>query len=176
MPAYNFGINAIPGVCAGNAQNAQGQNIGCGDAGKPQGHLRHRPLLLGSESCPSRGSIPLIPTGNKLELFIGTFIGAIAFPASVTAFGNLFGRIFGGQHVLNLAMGIAMIGIGICFFLGGGWLPFIVMTALAFMRGVLIIIPIGGAQHALVISMLNSYSGRAINCLVYQVQVDDGVR
>ena len=109
----------------------------------------------------------MIPTGNKLELFIGTFIGAITFSGSVIAFGKLSGRmsgapiVFKGQHLLNLAIGIAMIGFGIWFFLGGGWMPFIVMSALAFLLGVLIIIPIGGADMPVVISMLNSYSGWA---------------
>src|SRR4029453_5850526 len=110
---------------------------------------------------------PEIPTGNKLELFIGTFIGAITFSGSVIAFGKLSGRISGapvvfkGQHLLNLLLGIAMIGFGIWFFLGGGWAPFLVMTALAFLLGVLIIIPIGGADMPVVISKLNSYSGWA---------------
>ncbi len=108
-----------------------------------------------------------IPTGNKLELFLGTFIGAITFSGSVIAFGKLSGRIsgapvaFAGQHILNLLIGIAMVGFGVWFFLGGGWMPFIVMTALAFLLGVLIIIPIGGADMPVVISMLNSYSGWA---------------
>ncbi|HWD15881.1 MAG TPA: NAD(P)(+) transhydrogenase (Re/Si-specific) subunit beta, partial [Casimicrobiaceae bacterium] len=63
-----------------------------------------------------------IPAGNRLELFIGTFIGAITFSGSVIAFGKLSGRIrsapvvFPGQHWLNLAIGIAMIGFGIAFF------------------------------------------------------------
>jgi NAD(P) transhydrogenase subunit beta len=108
-----------------------------------------------------------IPTGNKLELFIGTFIGAITFSGSVIAFGKLSGRIrsapvvFAGQHMLNLVLGIAMIAFGIWFFMGGGWLPFGVMTAIAFVLGVLMIIPIGGADMPVVISMLNSYSGWA---------------
>jgi len=111
-----------------------------------------------------------IPTGNKLELFIGTFIGAITFSGSVIAFGKLSGRIrsapvvFPGQHMLNLALAIAMIGFGIWFFLSADeakWFPYIVMTALAFVLGVLIIIPIGGADMPVVISMLNSYSGWA---------------
>ena len=115
----------------------------------------------------SLGLPAVIPTGNKLELFIGTFIGAITFSGSVIAFGKLSGRISGapiafpGQHLVNLAIGIAMIGFGIWFFMGGGWLPFIVMSALAFLLGVLIIIPIGGADMPVVISMLNSYSGWA---------------
>jgi H+-translocating NAD(P) transhydrogenase subunit beta len=115
----------------------------------------------------SFGLAAVIPTGNKLELFIGTFIGAITFSGSVIAFAKLSGRmsgapiVFKGQHLLNLAIGIAMIGFGIAFFMGGGWLPFALMSALAFLLGVLIIIPIGGADMPVVISMLNSYSGWA---------------
>mgnify|MGYP001359419013 FL=1 len=117
-----------------------------------------------------------IPTGNKLELFIGTFVGAITFSGSVIAFGKLAGLgkkfrlfssapvVFKGQHLLNLALGIAMIAFGVAFFLAAPqaqWPPFIAMTALAFVLGVLIIIPIGGADMPVVISMLNSYSGWA---------------
>src|SRR5215831_6015227 len=106
---------------------------------------------------------------HKAELFIGTFIGAITFSGSVIAFGKLSGRIrsapvvFPGQHWLNLAIGIAMIGFGVAFFMASKaeWLPFIVMTALAFLLGFLLIIPIGGADMPVVISMLNSYSGWA---------------
>ncbi|HSQ79865.1 MAG TPA: NAD(P)(+) transhydrogenase (Re/Si-specific) subunit beta [Casimicrobiaceae bacterium] len=111
-----------------------------------------------------------IPAGNKLELFIGTFIGAITFSGSVIAFGKLSGRIrsapvvFAGQHFLNLALAIAMIGFGVWFFLSGEesqWTAYTAMTAIAFLLGVLIIIPIGGADMPVVISMLNSYSGWA---------------
>ncbi len=117
-----------------------------------------------------------IPTGNKLELFIGTFVGAITFSGSVIAFGKLAGLgkkfrlfssapvVFKGQHLLNLVLGVAMIGFGAAFFMAAReaqWPPFIVMTALAFVLGVLIIIPIGGADMPVVISMLNSYSGWA---------------
>jgi H+-translocating NAD(P) transhydrogenase subunit beta len=113
--------------------------------------------------------VPL-PNGNKLELFIGTFIGAITFSGSVIAFGKLSGRIrsapvaFAGQHLLNLVLALVMIGFGVAFFLSSDeakWLPYIVMTAIAFLLGVLIIIPIGGADMPVVISMLNSYSGWA---------------
>jgi NAD(P) transhydrogenase subunit beta len=126
---------------------------------------------------PNAFSLPdPIPTGNKLELFIGTFVGAITFSGSVIAFGKLAGLgkhfrlfssapvVFRGQHLLNLALAIAMIGFGVAFFLAAKenqWPPFIVMTAIAFVLGVLIIIPIGGADMPVVISMLNSYSGWA---------------
>jgi len=111
-----------------------------------------------------------LPRGNKLELFIGTFVGALTFSGSVIAFGKLSGKIssapvvFKGQHWVNLALALVMIGFGLAFFLadkGDHWLPFIVMTAVAFVLGVLIIIPIGGADMPVVISMLNSYSGWA---------------
>ena len=117
-----------------------------------------------------------IPGGNKLELFIGTFVGAITFSGSIIAFGKLAGLgksfrlfssapvVFKGQHMLNLILALVMVGFGVAFFLGSRenqWLPFIIMTAIAFVLGVLIIIPIGGADMPVVISMLNSYSGWA---------------
>ena len=109
----------------------------------------------------------IIPRGNRLELFIGTFVGAITFSGSVIAFGKLSGRIrsapvmFGGQHWVNLALAVAMIAFGVAFMFNQSWTPFAVMTAIAFVLGVLIIIPIGGADVPVVISMLNSYSGWA---------------
>ncbi len=116
-----------------------------------------------------------LPVGNRLELFIGTFVGAITFSGSVIAFGKLAGLgkkfrlfssapvVFKGQHLLNLALALVMIGFGVAFFLAPdkAWTPFLVMTAIAFVLGVLIIIPIGGADMPVVISMLNSYSGWA---------------
>src|SRR5579862_102004 len=111
---------------------------------------------------------PITP-GHKIELFIGAFIGAITFSGSIIAFGKLSGRIrsapvsFAGQHLLNLALGIAMIGFGVWFCIApeSQWFPFLVMLALAFLLGFLLIIPIGGADMPVVISMLNSYSGWA---------------
>jgi len=114
-----------------------------------------------------------IPRGNRLELFIGTFVGAITFSGSVIAFGKLAGLgrhfrlfssapvVFAGQHIVNLVLAIAMIAAGLWFFATQDWTPFIAMTTLAFVLGVLIIIPIGGADMPVVVSMLNSYSGWA---------------
>ncbi len=114
----------------------------------------------------------LIPLGNRIELFIGCFVGAITFSGSVIAFGKLAGRykfrlfqgapvVFAGQHMLNLLLAIAMVGFGVIFFMSQSWLPFLIMLAIAFVLGVLIIIPIGGADMPVVVSMLNSYSGWA---------------
>jgi len=113
-----------------------------------------------------------IPMANRIELFIGTFVGAITFSGSVIAFGKLSGKykfrlfqgapvVFGGQHMLNLALAVAMLGFGIWFAITQDWTPFVAMTAIAFVLGVLIIIPIGGADMPVVVSMLNSYSGWA---------------
>ncbi|MCA3216049.1 MAG: NAD(P)(+) transhydrogenase (Re/Si-specific) subunit beta [Burkholderiales bacterium] len=113
-----------------------------------------------------------LPVGNRIELFIGAFVGAITFSGSVIAFGKLSGKykfplfqgapvVFSGQHMLNLVLGLAMIACGIWFVVTLDWLPFWLMLALAFVLGVLIIIPIGGADMPVVVSMLNSYSGWA---------------
>ena len=117
-----------------------------------------------------------IPAANRVELFIGTFVGAMTFSGSVIAFGKLAGLgkvsrlfssapvVFKGQHIVNLVLAVVMIGFGIAFVAAAPaahWPPFIAMTALAFVLGVLIIIPIGGADMPVVISMLNSYSGWA---------------
>ena len=113
-----------------------------------------------------------LPHGNRLELALGAAIGAITFSGSVIAFGKLSGKYkfrlfqgapvtFKGQHGLNL-----LLGLGALALIGGYtatearpllWL----LLALAFVLGVLIIIPIGGADMPVVVSMLNSYSGWA---------------
>ncbi len=113
-----------------------------------------------------------IPFGNKFELFLGGAIGAITFSGSVIAFGKLSGKYkfrlfqgapvtFSGQHMINLALGLAMLGLGVGFSLTESWPMFFAMLAIAFVLGVLIIIPIGGADMPVVVSMLNSYSGWA---------------
>ncbi len=117
-----------------------------------------------------------MPIGNRFELFIGTFVGAITFSGSVIAFGKLSGKYkfrlfqgapvsFKGQHLLNLVLALVMVGLGLAFCFADGvqpaWTPFIIMALIAFALGVLIIIPIGGADMPVVVSMLNSYSGWA---------------
>ncbi|MBI4206331.1 MAG: NAD(P)(+) transhydrogenase (Re/Si-specific) subunit beta [Betaproteobacteria bacterium] len=133
-------------------------------------------IAIAAVNNPAAFGVPdPMPTGNRLELFIGTFVGAITFSGSVIAFGKLAGLgkhfrlfssapvVFKGQHLLNLVLALVMIGFGVAFFLATdkAWTPFGIMTAIAFVLGVLIIIPIGGADMPVVISMLNSYSGWA---------------
>ncbi|OUW04608.1 MAG: NAD synthetase [Betaproteobacteria bacterium TMED156] len=118
------------------------------------------------------GKGQLIPTGNKLELFLGAAIGAITFSGSVIAFGKLSGNykfrlfqgspiVFKGQHFLNLILGLIILALGMIFTFSENLNVFFIMLILAFIIGVLIIIPIGGADMPVVVSMLNSYSGWA---------------
>ena len=118
-------------------------------------------IAIAAVSEPEAFNIPVpLPIGNRIELFIGTFIGAITFSGSVIAFGKLSGKYkfrlfqgapvtFSGQHPLNLILALVMIGCGIIFAFDSGasaaWTPFLIMLAIAFVLGVLIIIPIGGA-------------------------------
>lgn len=113
-----------------------------------------------------------IPAGNRLELFLGAAIGAITFSGSVIAFGKLSGKykfrlfqgapvVFKGQHLLNLAVGLVIVGLGLMYTFTGDVTAFAILVVLAFVIGVLIIIPIGGADMPVVVSMLNSYSGWA---------------
>jgi NAD(P) transhydrogenase subunit beta len=121
---------------------------------------------------PTDGSLPLIPVGNRLELALGAAIGAITFSGSVIAFGKLSGKykfrlfqgapvVFAGQHKLNLVLGLVAVALVGIFMNSQSMESFLALVALAFILGVLIIIPIGGADMPVVVSMLNSYSGWA---------------
>ena len=113
-----------------------------------------------------------IPAGNRLELALGSVIGAITFSGSVIAFGKLSGTYkfrlfqgapvqFAGQHKLNLVLGLILLANVAMYTVTGAPAYFAAATVLAFVMGVLIIIPIGGADMPVVVSMLNSYSGWA---------------
>ncbi len=113
-----------------------------------------------------------IPAGNRLELALGAAIGAVTFSGSVIAFGKLSGTYkfrlfqgapvqFAGQHKLNLILGLILLANVALYTYNGEPIYFAIATALAFVMGVLIIIPIGGADMPVVVSMLNSYSGWA---------------
>lgn len=117
----------------------------------------------------SFGLPAMLPMDSRLELFLGTFIGAMTWSGSVIAFLKLSGRMsgapitFSGQHMVNLILALVMVGFGLWFFVSvtTNWTAFAAMTVTAFVLGFLIIIPIGGADMPVVISMLNSYSGWA---------------
>ncbi len=116
------------------------------------------------------GAFHAIHAANLIEMGIGVAIGAITFSGSVIAFAKLNGNMSGapimlpGRHVINAALALAIVG-------GIAWLCsdpsrqtielFLAITILSFISGFLIIIPIGGADMPVVVSMLNSYSGWA---------------
>ncbi|MCZ6849944.1 MAG: NAD(P)(+) transhydrogenase (Re/Si-specific) subunit beta, partial [Alphaproteobacteria bacterium] len=104
---------------------------------------------------------------SRIEMSLGTVIGAITFSGSIVAFAKLQGLVSGnpvvfpGQHLLNLFLGLVIVGMGVLFTMDAVPMWFWAMAVLAFLIGFLIIIPIGGADMPVVISMLNSYSGWA---------------
>ena len=104
---------------------------------------------------------------QRFELFIGAFIGAITFTASVIAFGKLSGKfgakaiIFRTQHWINLLLVLGMALFGTIFFQTESLSAFFIMVTIALILGITLIIPIGGADMPVVVSMLNSYSGWA---------------
>jgi NAD(P) transhydrogenase subunit beta len=104
---------------------------------------------------------------SRIEMGLGAVIGAITFSGSVIAFTKLQGLVSGkpivftGQHPLNALIGAVIIGLIAYFCVDQSPWVFWGMTALAFVIGVLLIIPIGGADMPVVVSMLNSYSGWA---------------
>ncbi|MBG02511.1 MAG: NAD synthetase [Rhodospirillaceae bacterium] len=108
-----------------------------------------------------------IGVASLIEMSIGTAIGAITFTGSIIAFAKLQGVmsgapiVFPGQHALNALLGLLMIALVVWFCDAQTGTLFWAIAILAFIIGVLIIIPIGGADMPVVISMLNSYSGWA---------------
>ncbi len=104
---------------------------------------------------------------SLIEMGLGTIIGAITFTGSVVAFAKLQGLvsgaplIFRGQHPLNALLGIALVVLLVWFAMRGHPITFILLIALSLALGFLLILPIGGADMPVVVSMLNSYSGWA---------------
>ncbi|MDP9138175.1 MAG: NAD(P)(+) transhydrogenase (Re/Si-specific) subunit beta [Pseudomonadota bacterium] len=108
-----------------------------------------------------------IHTGSLIEMSLGVAIGAVTFTGSIVAFTKLQGlvsgapAVFAGQHAVNLALGVALVVLIVWFCSSGSPVLFWLIVLLSSVIGVLIIIPIGGADMPVVVSMLNSYSGWA---------------
>jgi len=113
------------------------------------------------------GSYGQIPATSLIEMSIGTAIGAVTFTGSIIAFGKLQGImsgapiVFSGQHPLNALLGILLVVLVVWMCMDQGPGLFWMIVLLSLVIGVLIIIPIGGADMPVVVSMLNSYSGWA---------------
>ncbi|WP_137388179.1 NAD(P)(+) transhydrogenase (Re/Si-specific) subunit beta [Rhodoligotrophos defluvii] len=108
-----------------------------------------------------------VHAASLVEMSLGVAIGAVTFTGSIVAFTKLQGLVsgapvvFSGQHLLNLLLGLLLVALIVWFVASGSHAAFWLLTILALALGILIIIPIGGADMPVVISMLNSYSGWA---------------
>ncbi len=113
------------------------------------------------------GTAGSIHFSSLIEMSLGAVIGAITFSGSVVAFAKLQGLVSGtpvrfkGQHLLNAILLLGILALLVMFCMSESQAMFLCMTACAFIIGFLLIIPIGGADMPVVVSMLNSYSGWA---------------
>jgi len=113
------------------------------------------------------GTVGAIHTESLIEMSLGVAIGAITFTGSVIAFSKLSGRMSGApiilpaRHVVNIALAVLLLALIVYFVNSQSYLAFWALTLTSFAIGGLLIIPIGGADMPVVISMLNSYSGWA---------------
>ncbi|MEN3288890.1 MAG: H+-translocating transhydrogenase subunit beta [Bradyrhizobium sp.] len=104
---------------------------------------------------------------SLIEMSLGVAIGALTFTGSVIAFLKLSARMSGApiilpaRHIINIVLAILLVVFVVHLVMSGGGFDFLMVTLLALALGVLMIIPIGGADMPVVISMLNSYSGWA---------------
>ena len=130
-------------------------------------------VLVAAAALYNPGAYGIIDAGgvlklaSRIEMGLGVTIGAVTFSGSVIAFAKLQGVmsgnpiVFPGQHALNALIGLVIIGLLIYFATEPLTSTFWVMTGLAFLIGFLLIIPVGGADMPVIVSMLNSYSGWA---------------
>src|SRR3954465_4941533 len=108
-----------------------------------------------------------IPEGALFQMAPGVAIGAITFTGSIIAFLKLDGRMSGkpimlpSRHLINIALGVLLLVLLVVFVRGESRVVFWLVVLVSFALGVLLIVPIGGADMPVVISMLNSYSGWA---------------
>ena len=114
---------------------------------------------------------PHAPTSTLLVILAGLIIGSVSFAGSMIAWGKLNGKIkdfsFNGQHIFNIVLLFIILGLAIYII---GWLPenasllFYAVFALSLLYGVFFVLPIGGADMPVVISLLNSFTGVAAAC------------
>ncbi len=114
--------------------------------------------------------------GSLLELALGLAIGAVTFTGSIIAFGKLQGLIsgkpvtFSGQHRINALLGVTLVLLIAMFCVSQSPFLFVCIIALSLALGILLIIPIGGADMPVIVSMLNSYSGWAAAGIGFTLQ------
>ncbi|WP_374440827.1 NAD(P)(+) transhydrogenase (Re/Si-specific) subunit beta [Stella sp.] len=117
-----------------------------------------------------------IKTASLIEMSLGLAIGAITFTGSIVAFAKLQGLVSGkplvfpGQHLFNAALGVAIVLLGVWLVAQESSVAFWLLCLVALALGLLLILPIGGADMPVVISMLNSYSGWAAAGIGFTLQ------
>jgi H+-translocating NAD(P) transhydrogenase subunit beta len=122
------------------------------------------------------GTVGNVHTQSLIEMSLGLAIGAITFTGSLIAFAKLQALMSGapitfpGQHKLNLGLAVLLVVLIVAFVASGSQILFWLIALLAFGLGFLIIIPIGGADMPVVVSMLNSYSGWAAAGIGFTIQ------
>lgn len=113
----------------------------------------------------------IVPVGYYITIVAGAIIGTVSYTGSVIAWGKLNGRVkdfsFKGQHIVNMiVLALVLVSAVIAYRseVGNMFIPFMLIGLFAFVYGVLFVLPIGGADMPVVISLLNSFTGVAAAC------------
>lgn len=137
-------------------------------------HLVHADYTIVEAYVPGEFGgeiVRIVPGGFVLIILLGLIIGSVSFAGSMIAWGKLNGKIkdfsFSGQHIFNIVLLLVVVGLAAYIV---GWLPgnsqmlFYILLALALVYGIFFVLPIGGADMPVVISLLNSFTGVAAAC------------
>ncbi|MFZ1529233.1 MAG: NAD(P)(+) transhydrogenase (Re/Si-specific) subunit beta [Ferruginibacter sp.] len=123
------------------------------------------------EAAPETAFADIVSVGSYITIVAGAIIGTISYTGSIIAWGKLNGRIkdfsFKGQHIVNMIVLVLTLASAVIAYrsnIGGIYLPFLLIGLFAFIYGILFVMPIGGADMPVVISLLNSFTGVAAAC------------
>ncbi|MBI5371655.1 MAG: NAD(P)(+) transhydrogenase (Re/Si-specific) subunit beta [Sphingobacteriales bacterium] len=154
MPEMVSLFNGMGGACAALISAAEFYHI----------YRNHQ----GSPDTPFHD---LVPVGFYITIVAGAIIGTISYTGSIIAWGKLNGRVkdfsFKGQHIVNMiVLALVLVSAVLAYRsdIGNIYLPFILIGFFAFIYGILFVMPIGGADMPVVISLLNSFTGVAAAC------------
>lgn len=123
------------------------------------------------EESPGTAFGELVTVGHYITIVAGAIIGTISYTGSIIAWGKLNGRVkdysFKGQHIVNMVVLVLVIAAAVWAYqsnMGNIYIPFLLIGFFAFIYGILFVMPIGGADMPVVISLLNSFTGVAAAC------------
>ena len=124
-----------------------------------------------NQASPDTAFADLVSVGYYITIVAGAIIGTISYTGSIIAWGKLNGRVkdfsFKGQHIVNMIVLVLVLVSAVLAYrsnIGNIYLPFILIGFFAFIYGILFVLPIGGADMPVVISLLNSFTGVAAAC------------